>query len=249
MSNLANELANPFMLPRMDAYHNARQKVISRVTDDRKFRSDFECVHGEYKGKYYEKARVKIHVFCPPLLPYIHFALALASPDHGLKTCEFQVVIHPDDRLLDENIYSVEEGHESLSELSDFVRSSVRLGEPIDTFKLRGKYDNRRRFLADRFDQVWMDQRITALALDKRAGAPIDASEFFRESKEGIAVALIVIMAGPQVCDNIARTAPVAGPDNPVQPSQIYRLQELADVDDKSLLRWKTMHFCRINLP
>ena len=89
--------------------------------------------------------------------------------------------MYPNDRLLDEGIYSAKEGHISLLELSCFVRFSANLGEPIDTFKLGGKYNNRSRFLATRFDQVWMDQRITALGLDKRAGAPIDASEFFRE--------------------------------------------------------------------
>ena len=235
------------MLPGIGAYHNARQKVISKVTSDSEFRSWFNYEHGEYQRPV-RPERAKIHVFCPPLLQYIHFALALASPDHGLKTCEFQVVIHPDDRLLDEDVYSVEERHESLLQLSDFLCSSAGL-EPVDTFKLSGKHDNRRQFLAARFNEVWLDQRITALDSDKRTGDPIDASEFFRETREGVTVALMVIMAGSQVCDNITRTAPLAGPDNPIQPSQIYRLQEFADVDDKSLVRWKTMHFCRINLP
>ena len=94
-----------------------------------------------------------------------------------------------------------------------------------------------------------MDQRITALALDNRAGGSVDVSEFFKESKEGNAVVLMVIMAGPQVCDDITRTAPLVCPSNPVRPSQIYRLQELADADDTSQFRWKTTHFCRINSP
>ncbi len=247
LSNLANELANLRGLPGFGAYHNARQKVISKVTNDREFRSAFDDKDGEYKRKLSDD-RAEIHVFCPPLLQYIHFALVLASADRGYYP-QFQVVIHPDDRLLEEDIYSVEEGHESLLQLSDFLRSSAELGEPTETFKLGEQYESRCHYVAARFNEVWMDQRITGYGLDKRTGDPIDASEFFRESKEGVAVALMIIMAGSRVCDNITSTAPLAGPDIPIQPSQIYRLQELADVDDKSLLRWKTTHFCRINWP
>ena len=247
LSNLANEMANLPGLPGFGAYHNARQKVISKVTSDSKFWYAFKYEYGEYRRRSSED-RAKIHVFCPPLLQYIHFALGLAFTDQGLEHSEFQVVIHPDDRLLEEDIYSVEEGHESLLQLSYFLRSSAKI-EPTDTFKLGGKYYGRRNFLAARFNEVWMDQRITGYGLDKRTGDPIHASEFFRESKEGVAVALTIIMAGSRVCDNITSTAPLVGPDNPIQPSQIYRLQELADVDDKSLLRWKTTDFCRINWP
>ena len=247
LSNLADDFANLFMLPGMGAYHNARQKVISKVTDNGEFRSHFNFIHGEYKTEYYKKA--KIHVFCPPLLQYIHFALALPSPGHGLETLEFEVVIHPDDRLLNGGLYSVEEGHESMLQLNDFVRSNAELAEPIDAFQLGVKRESRQRFLATCFDQIWMDQRITALASDKRTGDEVDASEFFRESKEAAEVVLTVIMAGPQVCDHITGTAPLVGPDNPVQPMQSYRLQELDGVDDRSLFRWKTTHFCRIYSP
>ena len=222
LSNLANELPNLTGLPGFSAYQNARQKVISKVTNDSEFRSAFDYKHGGYKRKLSDD-RAKIHVFCPPLLQYIHFALGLASTEYGWANTEFQVLIHPDDRLLEEDIYSVEEGHESLLQLSYFL------------FKLGGKYDSRRDYLAARFNEVWMDQRITGYGLDKRMGDPIDASEFFRESKEGFAVALMIIMAGSRVCDNITSTAPLAGPDNPIQPSQIYRLQELA--------MWTINHF------
>ena len=235
------------MLPGMGAYHNARQKVISKVTENGEFRAKYNCNHGEYTSKY--NGNAKIYVFCPPLLQYIHFALSLPSPGHGLKNCEFQVVIHPDDRLLNGGLYSVEEGHESMLQLNDFVRSNAGLGEPVDTSKLGVKRENRYRSLATCFNQIWMDQRITALALDKRTGDEVDVSEYFRESNEVSAVVLIVIMAGPQVCDHITRTAPLVGPDNPIQPMQIYKLRELDGVDDASLFRWKTTHFCRIYSP
>ena len=235
------------MLPGMIAGHNAREKVISKATENRDFRDRYYCDNGEYRKCSSPEARAKIHVFCPPLPQYIYLALALASPDYGLETREFQVVIHPDDRLLDEAIYSVEEGYESLLQLSDFLHFSI--GEPIDTSNLDEMRESGRQFLATHFDQVWMDQRITALASDKRTGEKIDASEFFRDSKEALEVALMVIMAGPQACDDITRTAPLACPSNPVQPSQIYTLKELADMDDNSLFRWKTTHFCRINWP
>ena len=244
---LSNALRDPFKLPDMNAYHNAREKVISKVTNHGEFPSRYKLFRGEYE--YDKVTRAKIHVFCPPLLQYIYFALALASADHSLKTCEFQVVIHPDDRLLDGKLYSVEEGHESILQLDDFVRSHAVLGEPADSPKPGVKRESLCRFLATRFDQVWIDQRITDFASDKPAGDEIDASKFFKVSKEAMGVALIVIMAGPQVCDHITRTAPLAGPDNPVQPSQIYRLEELAGVDARSLFRWKTRHFCRINSP
>ena len=246
---LADTMIYPFRFPGMSTYDNAREKVISKAIETQDFRDRYHCEYGEYRSLTDTNARAKIHVFCPPLLQYIHFALALAPPDHGLKTCEFQVVIHPDDRLLDWGLYSVEQAHESMLQLNDFVLYNAGRGEPIDTFMLNVKRDSRHRFLATRFDQVWMDQRITALASDNRTGDEVDASEFFRGSKEALEVAFMVLMAGSQVCDNITRTAPLAGSDNPVQPSQIYRLQELADVDDNSLFRWKTTHFCRINSP
>ena len=194
------------------------------------------------------RIRASIYVFCPPLLQYIHFALALAYADNGGRTCGFhRVVIHPDDRLLDEGLYSIKEGHESLLQLNDFVRSHAVLGE--QRAMLRNKREDRCRWIASCFDQVWMDQRITASASDRRTGDKIDASEFFRASKENHEVALMAIMAGPQICHGITTTAPLAGPDNPVQSSQIYRLEQLDDVDEASLFRWKTTHFCRINSP
>ena len=248
--NLSNSLGDPLKLPDMNAYHNARKKVISKVTNDGNLANRLRSYAGEYYYKWGdEMTRAKIHVFCPPLLQYVYFALALASADHSLKTCEFQLVIHPDDRLLDSKIYSVEEGHESILQLDDFVRSHAELGEPADTFQPGVERESRCRFLATRFDQVWMDQRITDFASDKPAGDKIDASKFFKVSKETLGVPLIVIMAGSQVCDDLTRTAPLAGPDNAVQPSQIYRLEELAGVNEQSLFRWKTRHFCRINSP
>lgn len=236
--NLSNSLGDPYKLPDMSAYHNAREKVISKVKENTKFRSWYILRDGEYKYGIEGKYRVQIHVFCPPLLQYILFALALASPDQCMGIREFRVVIHPDDRLFDADLYSAEERHDSLLQLSDYVRTYADLEELNDSAKL-----------ATCFNQAWMDQRITALALAKRTGDSIDASEFFKESKEGAFVALTVIMSGPQVCDHITRTAPLACPNNPVQPSQIYRLQELADADDTSQFRWKTTHFCRINSP
>ena len=250
LASLADELEDTLELPSMSGYRNARKKVMQKIIDRSAFQTRYTCDSGEYRfPSSNDWPRAKIHVFCPPLLQYIHFALALAPPDPALKTCEFQVVIHPDDRLLDGAIYNVEEGHESLLQLDEFVRSNAEVGEPIDTFVLGVKRESRRQFLAARFNQVWMDQRITALALDKRTDDGIDASTFFRESQEAVEVALTVLMAGAQVCDDIAITAPLTGPDNPVQPYQIYRLEELADVDDTSLFRWKTRHFCRINSP
>ena len=232
----------------MSAYHNARGKVISRVTGNANFRSQYKHLDGEYKDAFGGPTRAKIHVFCPPLLEHILFALALASPDYCIGNSEFRVVIHPDDRLFDVNLYSAEERHESMLQLDSFVRSYAKLGDPVSP-SLDEEHESRCRFLATRFDQVWMDQRIMASASDKRMGEELDASELFKASKDASEVALMVIMAGPQICHMITRTAPLARPDNPVQPSQIYRLEELADVDDASFFRWKTTYFCRINSP
>ena len=246
LGNLADGLGDLSTFSNLSAYYEAREKVLSKAVDSRGFQSEFCFWKGEYKARGSTQDRAKIHVFCPPLLQYIRFALALAYRDPGLKTCEFQVVIHPDDRLLDGALYSVEEGRISMLQLSEFVRSRAYSGElePIDS-----ENESRQHYLATRFDQVWMDQRITALGSNKPTGNEVDASEFFEASKEAVQVAFMVIMAGSQVCNNITRTAPLAGPDKPIQPSQIYRLQELADVDDNSLFRWKTTHFCRINSP
>ncbi len=65
----------------------------------------------------------------------------------------------------------------------------------------------RERYLATRLDQVWMDQRVAALAMDNHIHDPIDASKLFRHSKGDGQVALMVIMAGQPVCDNITRLA------------------------------------------
>ena len=189
LESLADELEDTLELPSMSGYRNARKKVMQRIIDRSAFQTRYTCDSGEYRvTSSNDWPRAKIHVFCPPLLQYIHFALALAPPDPALKTCEFQVVIHPDDRLL-YGANNVEEGHESLLQLDDFVRSNAELGEPIDTFVLGVKRESRRQFLAARFNQVWMDQRITALALDKRPDG-IDASTFFRESQEAVEVFL-----------------------------------------------------------
>lgn len=235
--------------PDVSAYQNDREKVIPKVTDNVKFRSRYENYHDEYWASLDGKTRAKIHVFCPPLLQCILFALALHSPNPRLKPCEFQLVIHPDNRLLDGGLYSVEEGHESLVQLDNFVRSNADLEDLFDNSGRGIMRKTQWRFLAALFDEVWMDQRITASASNKRTGEKVDASEFFKESKEAHGVALMFVMAGPQICNDITKTAPLVGPDNPVQPSQVYRLEELADVDDASLFRWKTRYFCRIKSP
>ncbi|KAK3166814.1 hypothetical protein OEA41_009939 [Lepraria neglecta] len=161
-----------------------------------------------------------------------NFALALAPPDDALKTCEFNVVIYPDNRLLDRGIYSTEEGHESLSQLYDFIYSNAESGEPIDGFVLGTERERLCRYLTTRFDQVWIDQRIAAVATDNCTRDPIGASKFFKESKEHSHVALMVIIAGRSVT-----------------VLQIYGLKEFNDVDDTSHFRWKTRYFCRIDSP
>jgi hypothetical protein len=65
----------------------------------------------------------------------------------------------------------------------------------------------RERYLATRLDQVWMDQRVAALATDNHIHDAIDASKLFRHSKGDGQVALMVIMAGQPVCDNITLSA------------------------------------------
>lgn len=125
LANLADELGYPSTLPDIGAYYNAREKVVSKVIDNNAFSGRYYLSNGEYRNRINTEARAKIHVFCPPLMQYIKFALALAFRDHGLKTCEFQVVIHPDDRLLDGGLYSVEERRISMLQLNDFVRSNA----------------------------------------------------------------------------------------------------------------------------
>lgn len=237
LTNLADKLARPSKLPGMSVYQNAREKVMLKAFEHPHFRLCLHTYHGEYIWKE-SKDRAKIHVYCPPLLQHIQFALALASANHSLETCEFQVVIHPDDRLLDGDFYSIEERHESLLQLDNFVRSNAQLGDPVDTFKLGVKRESRCRFLATRFDQVWIDQHIMVSASGKRMGEELDASEFFRASKHAGEAALMVIMAGPQICHDITRTAPLVGPDLPVQPSQIYSLEDLGGTNTDSLFKW-----------
>ena len=247
---LVDEPANASGIPRWSVYHNAREKVIQKITGNPYFRGHYERVYGEYRHKYEpDKARAKIHVFCPPLLQYIRFALALAPPQPALRTSEFDVVIHPDDRLIDRRIYSAETVHKSLLQLCEFVRSNAKVGEPTDTVRLGVERESRCRYLAARFDQVWMDQRVAAVAADEYPRDLIDASDFFRESHEDGQIALMAIMAGPQVCDSITSIAPLVRPNHPVQELQIYKLEELADVTVKSNFRWKTRHFYWIDPP
>jgi len=99
---------------RMSFHDKPRDKVIQRITDNFRFRLDYTCPYGEHRNQsVHDEPRAKIHVFCPPLLQYIQFALALAPPDEVFRTSEFNMVIHPDDRLLDRAIYSAEEGYEA----------------------------------------------------------------------------------------------------------------------------------------
>lgn len=219
------------------------------MVDTSDFHFKNEYIHGEYRTKTkYGGFRAKIHVFCPPFLDYIHIALAFALPNEGLRTCEFQVMIHPDHRLLDEKLYSAEEARESLLQLCDFVYSE-KLGNSIDSVMLPRESEHRSRFLAARFDQVWMDRCLMALSLDECHVDPFDFYQIFKECKKDEQIELIIVMAGPQVCDSITSVPPVATLGYPMQQSQIYKLEYIDGANDDSLIRWKPSHFCSIQPP
>ncbi len=233
----------------MSDYRKACNKAMQKVINNSSFQAKYTCQYGEYRDKSFDnEPRAKIHVFCPPLLEYIHFALALAPPDEALKTCEFKIVIHPDTRLLDPETYRKEEGDESLLQLYKFVYSNAGLEEPLDEFVLREESERRQGYLATRFDQVWMDQRIMAITIDESPPRALDASEYLSELKGDGQVASIVIMAASQVCDSIISSAPLAGPDYPIQQSEIYELEKRSGASNSSPVFWKTKHFCRIVL-
>ena len=228
------------------AYGHVRQKVVQRMVDSTDFQASNSLDYGEYRHKNWEGSpRAKLHVFCPPELHYVDFALGLSPPDEIFKTCEFDVQIHLDLRLLDQDIRNAKEGRNSLWDVHEFVRLHADIGEPIDSFKLGTERMHRRQFLAARFDQVWLDQQVEILATGKTIRDPPSASEFFEASKEHVAVAMIVIMGCPEVCKRITSTAPLVSPDTPVQEHRIYRLEEFDKVDHASQLRWKTKHFCQ----
>ena len=249
LKNLVEAMADYSKIPRMRVYHNTCQKVMQPIIENSSFRTKYTCDYGEYRDISMEDMpRAKIHVFCPPLLEYIYIALAIAPPDEGLRTCGFQVVIHPDHRLLDGKLYSAEEARESLLQLYNFVYSNAE-GEPIDEIVLPKEYKRRLRFLAARFDQVWMDQCVMAISMDEDPRGPINFSELFSKSEDDGLVASIIVMAGPQVCDNITSTEPLAGSEYPIQQSQIYKLEELGGAGNLYPIRWKTRHFCRIDPP
>lgn len=126
--------------------------------------------------------RAKIHVFCPPLLECIYIALAIAPPDEGLRTCECQVVIHSDHRLHDKRIYSAEEARDSLSQLYNFVYSNPE-GELIDEIVLHTEHKRRLRFLAARFDKVWMDQCMMAISMNEDPRDPINFLRIIQQVK------------------------------------------------------------------
>lgn len=104
-------------------------------------------------------------------------------------------------RLLDRKLYSAEEARESLSQLYNFVYSNAE-GEPIDEIVLPKEYMRRLRFLAARFDQVWMDQSVTAISMDEDPRGPINFSELFSKSEDDDLVASIIVMAGPHCYDH-----------------------------------------------
>ena len=232
---------------RENAYYSAREKMIQKIIGKEKFRWDYDCIHGEYRQKY-QKWRAKVHVFCPPSLECIKFALALAPPDPIHNKTEFDIVIHLDDRLLDEGI-SMADGKESLSQLDTIVCSYADLGNPVNDFHSLMAHERKCQYVATRFDQVFMDQRVTAMTTQGYRRDAVDAFEYFGEVAQDEQHVSTIIMAGPQVCRSMTSTAPLVPPDFPVQPGQIYNLVELADVDDKSRFRWKTKHFCRIVSP
>ena len=231
----------------MSNCQKACKKAMEKVINQSSFQAKYTCHYGEYRDKSIDtEPRAKVHVFCLPLLEYIHFALALAPPDELFKTSEFKVVIHPDTRLLDTKAYSMEEGHESMLQLYKFVDSNAEVKEPIDEFVLSKESERRWGYLATRFDQIWMDQRVTAIIDNKSPRRALDASEFFSALKGYGHIASVVIMAAPQICDLITSSAPLAGPNWPIQNSQVYELEELSDARSSSPTFWKAKYVCRI---
>lgn len=253
LERLAEALKDYSQISRMNIYRNACDKIKQKIINTSHFRTRYpSIIGGEYRNtSCIDEPRAKIHVFCPPLLDYIHIALAFSPPDPALRTCLFQVVIHPDHRLRDEKVHSADEARESLSQLCDFVYSNGEqgLGEPIDDIVLPLERERRSRFLAARFDQVWMDRCMMAASMDERLSDPIDFSQIFREYQDDNSVQLMVVMAGPQVCNNITSIPPVAGPGYPMQPLQIYKLEKVSDGSEHSVIRWKTLHFGSMHRP
>ena len=232
---------------KMSDFQKACEKAMEKVIKQSSFQAKYTYDYGEYRHKSIDtELRAEVHVFCPPLLEYIHFALALAPPDELFKTSEFKVVIHPDTRLLDTKTYSVEEGHESMLQLQKFVDSNAEVKEPIDKIILPKESERRRGYLATRFDQNWIDQRVKATTDNESPQRAFDASEFFSAVKGYGHIASVVIMAAPQICDLITSSAPLAGSDRPIQQSQIYELEELSDGRSSSPTFWKAKYFCRI---
>ena len=230
------------------------QRVCKRATDEiinqSRFQARYALDYGEYRDRFTDaELRAKVHVFCPPLLEYIVFALALAPPDEALKTSEFKVVIHPDTRLLDRKNYTMEDGHESMSQIDNFVNLNRELKEPIDEFVLPEESERRQGYLATRFDQIWIDQRVTAMTQNKYPQMPMDAFQFFNTLQGAGQIACIIIMAAPEICDLLMSSTPLVGPDGPIQlqQSQIYELEELSGAQNSSPTQWGIKRFCRIS--
>ena len=103
----------------MSDFQEACKRAIEKIINQSSFQANYICDYGEYRDTSIgTEPRAKVHAFCPPLLEYIHFALALAPPDEVFKTSEFKVVIRPDTRLLDTKTYRIEKGHERMLQLS-----------------------------------------------------------------------------------------------------------------------------------
>ena len=250
LESLADELSDVPSTLGASTHHNARKKVVRRLTNSPDFQAQHSCDYGRYMRKHFEgSAQAEIHVFCPPLLQYVIFALTLAPPDDGLKACELDVIIHPDIRLLGGENYSKKEKYECLLQLQYFISPIAELEETTNGFVLGEEQEQRRQLLAARFDQVWLDQQAMASATDKAQLDVPSASEYFKATKEHRAAALLIVMGCPEICKRVTSTAPLVSPDNEVQDCHIYRLEEFEDVDNTSYLRWNAKEFCRVDTP
>ena len=96
----------------MSDFQKACKRAIEKIINQSSFQATYIYNYGEYRDTSIgTEPRAKVHAFCPPLLEYIHFTLALTPPNKVFKTSEFKVVIRPDTRLLDTKTYHIEKGY------------------------------------------------------------------------------------------------------------------------------------------
>lgn len=169
-----------------------------------------------------------ITIYCPPRMHFVHLALALVNPEEESR---FRFHVRFDERLLDQPIPNPRERLQ---------------GYYDDIWGARHTTDPAVKRTVDAIDINWLQQRIEALNPAVRPSSELDMYTIFRQSRDDIPCAAIIVMTGELRCRTLFRSPPVLPADISYLAGRIFRLRELDEADSNLEFRWKAEHYCNI---